>query len=83
MRNAIAVLALLTLAIACSRLTPENYAKLKVGMSYDDTKSILGTADRCSDAVGVKSCTWGDDARYVRVNFVAEKVILYTAENVR
>lgn len=79
--RALAVLALL--AAACSKLTVENYDKLKVGMSYDEVKNILGAPERCSEMLGVKSCTWGDDKRHINVNFVGDQVVIFTAENIR
>ena len=76
--------AVLLLALAgCSKLTPENYAKLKVGMTYGEVTAILGAPDRCEDAMGFKSCRWGDDARNVTVRFAGDAVILYSGENLR
>jgi len=68
---------------ACSRVTADNYAKIKLGMSFDEVKAVLGGPDRCSDVLGAKSCIWGDDTRYIRVNFIGEKVVIFTAENLR
>ena len=65
----------------CSKLTTENYNKLKVGMSYSDVVSLLGKPDTCDGAIGLKSCTWGDDKKYINVNFGGEKVILYSSHN--
>jgi hypothetical protein len=77
-------IAVLTLALgACSKLTVENYDKLKVGMSYDEVKTLLGTPEKCSDVLTVKSCTWGDDKRFVQVSFVADQVILFNSSNLR
>lgn len=80
------VLALFALAAtlaACSKLTVENYDKLRMGMSYAEVKQVLGAPDKCSDVLAVKSCTWGDDSRYVQVNFVSDQVILFTSSNLR
>lgn len=80
----IAALAALFLAMAaCSRLTPENYDKLKVGMAYEEVKGILGAPARCTDLPGMKSCVWGDDKRSVTVNFLGEKAVLFSSENLR
>ncbi|MBI5015562.1 MAG: hypothetical protein HZB55_08715 [Deltaproteobacteria bacterium] len=70
-------------AAACGRLTAENYDKLKVGMAYDEVKGILGAPARCTDLPGVKSCVWGDDKRSVTVNFIGEKAVLFSSENLR
>jgi hypothetical protein len=83
MRNLL-VLFTLVLAIAgCTRLTAENYAKVKVGMSYSEVTSILGTPASCNEAAGVKSCRWGDDKSHATVHFAGEKVMLHSAENIR
>jgi hypothetical protein len=67
----------------CGKLTPENYAKLKAGLTYAEVKSILGEPARCDDLVGFKSCRWGDDSRNTTVRFAGDQVVLYSAENVR
>jgi hypothetical protein len=72
-----------TLASACTRLTAENYAKIRIGMSFDEVKAILGTPDRCSDVLGAKSCVWGDETRNIKVNFIGDQAVLFTAENLR
>ncbi|TAH48967.1 MAG: outer membrane protein assembly factor BamE [Betaproteobacteria bacterium] len=75
---------LATLALmACSKLTPENYDRLKPGMSYLQVKAILGDPANCSDLLTVKTCTWGDDTRYINVNFVADQVVLFNSANLR
>jgi hypothetical protein len=67
----------------CSKLTPENYAKLKPGLSYEEVRTFLGDPTRCDDLMGFKSCRWGDDRRNVTVRFAGDQVLLYSAENVR
>jgi len=74
----------LTIALgACSKLTVENYDKLKMGMTYSEVKQLLGAPDKCNDVLTVKSCTWGDDKRFVQVSFVADQVILFNSSNLR
>jgi outer membrane protein assembly factor BamE (lipoprotein component of BamABCDE complex) len=67
----------------CSKLTPENYAKLKPGLTYEEVRAILGDPTRCDDLMGFKSCRWGDESRNVTVRFAGDQVVLYSAENVR
>lgn len=77
-------LSLLSLAFilaACDRLTVENYSKLKSGMSYEEVTAIIGSPTKCSEALGIRICTWGDDKRFVNVNFVGGKVVLTAADN--
>lgn len=81
-----ALLGLAALALvlgACTKLTLENYDKLKMGMTYNEVKQLLGTPDKCSDLLAVKSCTWGNEARYVQVNFFADQVVLFNSSNLR
>ena len=70
-------------AAGCSKLTPENYAKLKPGLTYEEVKAILGNPTRCDELMGFKSCRWGDDSRNVTVRFAGDQALLYSAENVR
>ena len=77
------IFTLALLLAACSQLTAENYDKLKIGMPYTEVKQLLGTPARCSDLLGVKSCTWGDDKRYITVNFLGDQVVIFNAENIR
>ena len=50
LRRLAALMAAALLAGACSKVNAENYAKLKVGMSYQEATAILGGATRCDDA---------------------------------
>lgn len=70
----------LLLAISCSKLTTENYDRLEIGMDYDEVVAIFGEADECGGAMGIKSCTWGDDKKYVVVNFAGDKVIMFSGQ---
>ena len=79
----VALAAVAILLSGCSKLTPENYAKLKPGLTYAEVKSILGEPTRCDDLVGFKSCRWGDESRNITVRFAGDQVVLYSAENVR
>jgi len=79
----LAIAASALVAAGCSKLTPENYAKLKPGLSYEEVEAILGNPARCDDLMGFKSCRWGDDSRHITVRFAGGQVLLYSAENVR
>ena len=83
MRVAIALAAALLIVAGCSKLTPENYAKIKAGMAYNDVTAVLGGPDSCSDTAGFKSCRWGDDKRSITVRFAGDTVVLHSAENIR
>lgn len=70
----------LWLTVGCSKLTTENYNQLKAGMQYDEVVEILGEADACKGAIGIKNCKWGDDKKYIKVNFVGGKVVLFSGQ---
>jgi hypothetical protein len=78
-----ALLVSICLLAACSKITAENYAKLKAGMSYKEVSGILGNPTSCDDAVGFKSCQWGDAKSHVTVRFAGDAVIMHSAENLR
>lgn len=82
-RFALAAAALLFLLAACSRLTVENYNKLKTGMSYEEVKALLGDPARCDEILGIRACSWGDERRRINVSFMGGKVMLFTAENIK
>lgn len=79
----VAWLAAALLLAACSKLTTENYSKLKAGMAYDEVRALLGEPARCDDALGLRDCRWGNDERWIRIGFVAEHVAVTAAGNLR
>ncbi|HVP30882.1 MAG TPA: hypothetical protein VMW35_17145 [Myxococcota bacterium] len=83
MRRRLVLAAIALLLCACSRLTLANYDKLKVGMTFDEVKAILGDPERCDDAMGFRACRFGDEKRHVDVKFVGEKAVLFDSENLR
>jgi hypothetical protein len=69
--------------LACSNLTQENYDKIQMGMPYAEVVKLLGKDHICDSALGMKSCTWGDDRRYIKVQFVTEKAVVFTAKGLK
>lgn len=69
----------LTALSGCSRVNRENYERLKMGQTYSEVESILGKPDQCEAVLVAKSCRWGQEPKSISVNFVGEKVILFTA----
>ena len=76
-------LSLLALLVGCSKVTMANYAKIKMGLTYDQVVAILGKPDNCSEALYVRSCVWGGEERNITVNFMADKVVLYSSRNIQ
>ncbi len=79
----IIVLSFLAMLIGCSKLTMENYSKIKMGIEYPEVIKILGTPDSCSEALFVKNCVWGDEQKNITVNFAGSKVLLFTSRNIK
>lgn len=79
----LAALALLTLS-ACSKVTPDNYAKLEAGMTRDEVHQLLGQPDNVSGSgVGkltLTTETWEGSKHVVRVTFAGDKVTLKSIE---
>jgi len=73
------LLSALLLIVACSKLTPENYSKIKMSMPYDQVVELIGKPDQCDGAMGIKDCTWGGKKKQINVKFLNENVIFFTA----
>ena len=79
----LAVFTLLLLLTGCSPLNQENYAQLKSGMSKAEVERLLGGPDECSAALGVASCTWGDEQRFISVQYAGDKVLMFSAKGLK
>lgn len=76
--------ALAALALcACNKVTLENYNKLQMGQTYEQAVSFLGEPARCDEVIGVRQCQWGNEQQGASVNFVAGKVVLFSATNLK
>jgi len=79
----ILTIAILVLLAGCSKVSKENYDKLKTGQDYDEVVNLLGKPDKCSDMLGATSCTWGSEERNIQVSFINKKLLLHTAKNIQ
>lgn len=78
----IALLAALAVA-GCSKVTLENYSRLKAGQRYDDVVAVIGQPARCDEVLAVRQCVWGDEARNIKVGFVAGVALNLSAHNLK
>jgi len=78
----ITALSLLVMLLGCSKLTMENYSKIRTGLEYAEVVRILGKPDTCSEALFVRNCVWGNEQQNITVNFAGGKVILFTGRNI-
>ena len=77
------LLTILLFTSGCSKITKENYDKLEIGMEYSEVITILGKPDNCSDTMGAKSCIWGNEAKNITINFLAEKSIILSSVGIK
>ncbi|WP_233080639.1 outer membrane protein assembly factor BamE [Rheinheimera soli] len=68
---------------ACSKLTQDNYDQVKAGMTYQEVTGILGTATHCDEAVGTKSCRWGDDEKNIKITFLADRATVFSNQGIQ
>ncbi len=72
--SAICIFSILALA-GCSKVSKENYDKIKIGMSYEDIVEVLGKPDTCEEPVlKTKSCMWGSTDKQIKIKFVVDTV---------
>jgi len=72
--------AMLLMTLGCSKLTPDTYDQLRLGMTYDEVVSLLGQPDDCEGAVGFKDCTWGNRTKYINVKFGGNSVVFFSSK---
>ncbi|KAA1155566.1 DUF3862 domain-containing protein [Pseudoalteromonas sp. FUC4] len=77
MKKLLIIAATLSLA-ACSKVSLENYEKIKVGMDKTEVETILGSADNCVEKTLHTNCIWGDEAKNIEITLVSDKVTLYS-----
>lgn len=65
---------------ACSKVTQENYEKIKLGMAYEEVVNILGKAQECDSSIGITNCRWESNGKYIKIQFIADKVVLFSAK---
>lgn len=68
---------------ACSKVNQDNYAKLYSGMTRAEVEDLLGTATECSGALGMSSCTWGDQVSFISVQYAGDKVLMFSAKGLK
>ncbi len=69
------VMAAAMLLSACSKVTLENYNKLKRGMEKAEVEAIIGAPSSCSETLGVQSCMWGTEQSNITITYAGNKVL--------
>lgn len=78
-----ALLATLFVLAACSPVTQENFARLEAGMPRAEVERLLGQPSECAGALGVSSCLWGDQERFISVQFAGDRVLMFSGKGLR
>ncbi len=79
MKRIYALLIAVLLFSACSKATPENYAKIEAGMTREEVYAVLGKPDEVSGSgigsLTTESETWKGSGHTIRLRFVSDKLI--------
>ncbi|MDX1722196.1 MAG: hypothetical protein R3355_03670 [Pseudomonas sp.] len=79
----IAVLLCCVLLAACSKVNQDNYSKLKSGMTKPEVEQLLGAPGECAGALGLTSCTWGDEKSFISVQYAGDKVVMFSGKGLQ
>lgn len=78
-KKVLIITGMLLATAACSKLNKENYDLLKMGMSQEEVKAIIGAPENCSETLGTKSCLWGsEEGTYIKVTFVGDNAATFS-----
>ena len=67
----------------CSKITKENYDKIKVGMPYEEVLKLIGKPEGCSEALGISSCKWKSGSAVVEISFISNQVTIVSSKGLR
>ena len=83
MRKTLTLLLASTLLVACSKINQENFSRLKTGMQKSEVEALLGKPSECSGALGISSCQWGDEQRFISVQYAGEQVLMFSGKGLK
>ncbi|MHC8369785.1 hypothetical protein ACYZT2_02985 [Pseudomonas sp. MDT1-85] len=81
--RSIALLSFCVLLAACGKINQENYSKLSTGMPKGEVETLLGKPTDCSGALGMSSCTWGDQNSFISVQYAGDKVLMFSGQGLK
>ncbi len=71
--------AVVVLLAACSKVTPENYARIEAGMTREEVYAVLGKPDEVSGGgiggLTTESEVWKGSGHTIQLRFVSGKLI--------
>ncbi|MBS7662356.1 outer membrane protein assembly factor BamE [Pseudomonas lalucatii] len=81
--RALALIAASVLLVACNKVNQANYSKLQAGMSKPEVEQLLGAPSECAGALGITSCTWGDEQSFISVQFAGDQVLMFSGKGLK
>ncbi|MFJ3482708.1 outer membrane protein assembly factor BamE [Pseudomonas sp. NPDC090202] len=81
--RSLALLSVCVLLAACNKINQENYSKITSGMPKAEVEKLLGSPTECSGALGVSSCTWGDQKTFISVQYAGDRVVLFSGQGLK
>lgn len=81
--RSLALLTVCVLLAACSKVTQENYSKLSAGMPKAQVEALLGSPTDCAGALGMSSCTWGNEKSFISVQYAGDKVLMFSGQGLK
>ncbi|CAM4084483.1 hypothetical protein D3C76_930370 [compost metagenome] len=81
--RSLALLSLCVFLTACNKINQENYSQIKSGMTKVEVEKLLGAPTDCSGALGMSSCTWGDEKTFISVQYAGDKVLMYSGQGLK
>ncbi|MNC81381.1 hypothetical protein D3C75_1344990 [compost metagenome] len=52
-------------------------------MAKAEVEKLLGAPTDCSGALGMSSCTWGDEKTFISVQYAGDKVLMYSGQGLK
>jgi len=68
--------------LGCSKITQENYNKLKIGMEYNEVLKIIGKPDHCESVLSMKNCIWEESSKSIKIGIIADKVVFLSSHGI-
>lgn len=81
--RALVLIGTCVLLAACNKVNQANYSQLKAGMTKPEVEQLLGTPSECAGALGVTSCTWGDEKTFISVQYAGDKVLMFSGKGLK
>jgi len=78
----VSVVALVMIS-GCSKVSKENYDKIKTGMAFDEVETLLGKPEGCSETLGISNCQWKDGKATINITFINNETSIISAKDLR